>query len=214
MIKLPLCNIKGENIGELEIADDMLELKRGGQATRDEIVAHMARSRSGTASTLGKSEVSASRKKPWKQKGLGRARSGYRTSPVWRGGGIAFGPHPRDYSFELPRKAAKLAFRRAMSEKLAGGRVAVVDEFTLDEPRTRAMASTLKGLKASFPLLLIVETISTPMKLAGRNIRGLELASANNVHAYSLLKNKNLLVTRAALDVLTARMKKDRKAGG
>ena len=116
MSKINVYNAKGEATGEVEIADERLVLDRGGQAVKDVVTATLNARRAGTASTLGKGEVAGSNRKPWRQKGTGRARAGLRQSPVWRGGGVAMGPKPRDYGVKVNRKVAQLAFRHALSD--------------------------------------------------------------------------------------------------
>ncbi|MBU0678134.1 MAG: 50S ribosomal protein L4, partial [Verrucomicrobia bacterium] len=113
--------MKGESIGDFDFSDELLVHDKGLQALQNAVVAHRAAQRAGSASTLTKSEVAGSGRKPWRQKGLGRARAGYRQSPVWRGGGVAFGPKPRSYAKKISKKGARLAFRRAFSEKIAAG---------------------------------------------------------------------------------------------
>jgi large subunit ribosomal protein L4 len=115
MSKLTIYNMQGAAVGDMDVDAGLLVLKKGTQAVHDVIVNGLARGRAGTASTLAKGEVAGSNKKPWRQKGTGRARAGYRQSPVWRGGGVAFGPHPRRYGGKVNRKVAKLAFQRAFS---------------------------------------------------------------------------------------------------
>ena len=124
----------------------LLVLDKGAQAVKDAVTAYRNALRAGTACTKGKGEVAGSNKKPWKQKGTGNARSGFRQSPVWRGGGVAHGPKPRDYEQKLNKKVWSLAFKRALSEKLEAGNVIVVDAFSFEAPKTKLMAKLLKDL--------------------------------------------------------------------
>src|SRR5512137_1096628 len=123
MSKLAVYDMKGGSVGEAEFPEALLVGRKGEQAVHDAVVAYRAGLRSGTASTLRKGEVAGSGKTPWRQKGTGRARAGYRQSPVWRGGSVAFGPHPRSYAQNLPRKVARLAFQAAFSARVAAGEV-------------------------------------------------------------------------------------------
>ena len=132
MSKIKSFNDKGEAAAEVDFADELLVLDKGDQAVKDVVVATLAARRAGTASTLGKGEVAGSNKKPWKQKGTGNARAGFRRSPVWRGGGVAMGPKPRCYCKKVNRKVVDLAFRHAVSEHIKDGKVVVVESLPAD----------------------------------------------------------------------------------
>jgi large subunit ribosomal protein L4 len=207
MSRLAMTNCAGAVLADVEIPDNLLVLNRGTQALKDVLVAYQAGRRAGTASTRGKGQVAGSNRKPWAQKGLGRARAGYRQSPIWRGGGVAFGPHPRSYAQAIPKKMARLAFRRALSEKLADNAVRVLDALTLTEPKTRALAAILKTLKIRFPLLILLDQHDRNVGLAARNLPAIAVALARDVHPYQLIRYPTLLVTRAALTVLENRLK-------
>ena len=207
MSRLPVINIQGQNVGELEIADELLVLKRGEQALHEVLVAYQAGLRAGTASTLTKGQVAGSNRKPWAQKGLGRARAGYRQSPIWRGGGVAFGPHPRDYAKRVPRKVNRLAFQRALSEKVASGALRVMDELAPAGPKTKAMAALLKVLNIKGALLIVLEKADRNVLLATRNLRRVEVALARELHPYQLVRYPALLVTRPGMAVLEQRLK-------
>ena len=170
------------------------------------MVAHRAAKRAGTASTKSKGEVAGSNKKPWRQKGTGRARAGYRQSPVWRGGGVAFGPKPRDYSKKMNRKVARLAFRRAFSEKLTAGQVKVVDNLTVDEAKTKAFVAMMKALGIERKVLVVVDTADDKLLLAARNISGVEVVKAAEASVYQLLRYPEIVVDRAGMDILMARL--------
>ena len=204
MSKLKVYDQSGSSVGEFEIAEELV-LKRGAQAVRDSVVAHLAARRAGTASTLRKGEVAGSNKKPWRQKGTGRARAGYRQSPVWRGGGVAFGPHPRDYSMKVNRKVGRLAFKRALSEKLAEGQVVLLQELALAEPKTRGFVAMMKSLKLQPPALFVVEKFDKNLTLAARNIPLIEVAKASDVSVYQLLRHPVLVTTRGAMEQLLER---------
>ncbi|MBU4199146.1 MAG: 50S ribosomal protein L4 [Verrucomicrobia bacterium] len=207
MSRIPVMNSQGQNVGDVEIADELLVLKRGKQALHEVIVAFQAGLRAGTASTLTKAQVAGSNRKPWAQKGLGRARAGYRRSPIWRGGGVVFGPHPRDYSKHVPRNVSRLAFRRALSEKVASGAIRVIDELALAAPKTKAMTALLKTLNLTGVVLIVLDKADRKVTLAVRNIPKVAVALAREIHPYQLVRYSALLVTRSGMAVLEQRLK-------
>jgi len=194
----------GRDSGEVEVADDMLILDRGEQAVRDAVVARNASLRAGTASTLRKGEVAGSNKKPWKQKGTGRARAGYRQSPVWRGGGVAFGPHPRDFSIKVNKKVVRLAFRRALSERIAAGAVKLVDDLSLAAPKTKELRGVLEALGAP-SALIVVPAWDDNLLLSARNLQGVEVTTVRNCSVYQVLRYPAIVMTRAAWEELKPR---------
>jgi large subunit ribosomal protein L4 len=206
MSKIKVYNAKGETAGEVEIADERLVLDRGDQAVKDVVTATLNARRAGTASTLGKGEVAGSNKKPWKQKGTGRARAGLRQSPVWRGGGVAMGPKPRDYGVKVNRKVSQLAFRHALSEQIRSDKVLVVESFDVADGRTRLMAALLKQLGAEGRTLIVTGMAAPDVERAARNLPKVAVATAENVDVYSLLAPRRIVVARDAWDKLVARM--------
>jgi large subunit ribosomal protein L4 len=206
MSKLPLKNIKGDSVGDYEVADNLLVLDKGDQAVHEAVVAYNAAQRAGTASTLSKSEVNGSGKKPWKQKGLGRARAGYKQSNVWRGGYVAHGPKPRKYNKKVSKKVARLAFARAFSAKIDQGEVTVIDELSVSAPKTREFAAVLKNLGLDRGGLFIVDAANDNLLLAARNIQRVELATAALVNTYQILRHKNVIITKAAMEALEKRL--------
>jgi large subunit ribosomal protein L4 len=196
---------------DLTIDDALLETNRGGQAVHESVVAFRAAQRAGTASTLRKGEVAGSNKKPWRQKGTGRARAGYRQSPVWRGGGVAFGPHPRSYAKKVNRKMGQLAFRRAFSDRIADGGVRVVENLEAAEPRTKTFAALLKGLKISGPVLVVLNTLEGNAYRAARNIARAEVVSASMVNVYQVVRYPAIVVAGDAMETIKARLAGSRK---
>ena len=194
----------GRDSGEVEVADDMLILDRGEQAVRDAVVARNASLRAGTASTLRKGEVAGSNKKPWKQKGTGRARAGYRQSPVWRGGVVAFGPHPRDFSIKVNKKVVRLAFRRALSERIAAGAVKLVEDLSLAAPKTKELRGVLEALGAP-SALIVVPAWDDNLLLSARNLQGVEVTTVRNCSVYQVLRYPAIVMTRAAWEELKPR---------
>lgn len=206
MSKLPILNLQGKAAGEYDLPDDLLTYDKGLQALQDAVVRFRANQRQGSASTLGKGEVAGSNRKLWKQKGTGRARTGLRQSPVWRGGGVVFGPKPRDYSKSQNKREARLAFRRAVSEKIAGGEIKVVEELSVSEPKTREFASLMKNLDVKAPALFVTAETSPDLVLAARNIPRVELTTAVNLHTYQLVRYSTIIIDRAAMSKLEERL--------
>src|SRR5271157_160756 len=145
-MKLTIKDIQGKDQGELEIKFSLIENGKGTQAVHDTVVAYRAAQRMGTASTKNVGEVAGTNKKPWRQKGTGRARAGSFQSPLWRGGGVVFGPKPRDFGKKVSRKTKQLAFRKALSERLRAGDVVLVDDLKLESPKTKDFLSLLSAL--------------------------------------------------------------------
>ncbi|NCC49705.1 MAG: 50S ribosomal protein L4 [Spartobacteria bacterium] len=206
MSKLPVRNMKGEQVGEFDLADDLLIFEKGTQALHDAIVAYQANQRQGSASTRNKGEVAGSNKKPWKQKGTGRARAGYRQSPVWRGGGVAFGPRPRSYNKKVLKKVARLAFRRAFSEKVAAGQVIVLDGMHLESSKTRDFASLVKNLEGNRGALFVMDRVGDNVALASRNIPKVEVTSAESVNTYQIMRYPLIVMTKEGAQELTGRL--------
>jgi large subunit ribosomal protein L4 len=198
----------GAEAGSVTIADEMLELERGQQAVHEVVIAQNLRRRAGTASTLVKGAVNGSGAKPWKQKGTGRARAGYKQSPVWRGGGVVFGPHPRVYDAKVNRKVRDLAFRRALSEKIADGSIRVVEPLMVSEPKTRAAAELLKKQGVTGPVLIVTEKLDQNLVLAVQNLQRVELRAAKDVNVYQLLRYPLILANEAGFAELSARLGK------
>ena len=207
-MKLPVIDISGQPQGEVEFADKLLiKTGKGTQAVHDAITAYMANRRLGTASTKQISEVAGSGKKPWRQKGTGRARAGSFASPLWRGGGVVFGPKPRDYSIKIPKKVKSLAFRKALSERLLGGDVLIIDELKLGSHKTKDFAGIIAkiGLKDA-ATLLVTDQIDANLKRASRNLPGVRVEPAGSVNVYELLRFEKIVATKSALKTLRARL--------
>lgn len=206
MSKVPLKNVKGDSVGDYEVADNLLLQDKGAQAVHEAVVAYLAHQRAGTASTKSKSEVAGSGKKPWAQKGSGRARAGYKQSPVWRGGAVAHGPQPRKYKKKVSKKVARLAFRRAFSAKVAQGEVLVIDALQLEAPKTKAFAAVLSNLGLDRGGLFIVDTVQENVNLAARNLERVDVVTADLVNTYQMLRHKQVVITEAGMKILSARL--------
>lgn len=205
MSKLSVYDMKGASLAKVEFPDELLTTK-GQQAVHDVVVAYQAGIRAGTANTLGKGDVAGSNKKPWKQKGTGRARAGFRQSPVWRGGGVAHGPHPRSYAKKVPHKVARLAFRRAFSDLVREDRIRVIDTLAFTEPKTKVAAALLKSLGLSKGALIVVDTLDKNLVCALRNLTNVEATTAKDVSTFQLLRFPVTVMTRAGMDGLRARL--------
>ena len=206
MSKVAIYNLNGEAAGEKEIADALLETKRGAQAVLDVVTAYRAGIRAGTASTKKRGEVSGGGRKPYKQKGTGRARQGSIRSPILRGGGVVFGPHPRDYAKKVNKKLAALAFRRALSEKIAAGAVAVAEGLEKIEPKTKALAALLKKAAGGRAALLVTAAASKSLNLAARNLAKAEVTTAAQANTYQVMRYPAIVADAAGLDALKARL--------
>ena len=186
---------------------DIITDGKGTQAVHDVIVAMRANRRSGTASVKTKATVNLSGKKPWKQKGTGRARAGYASSPVWSGGGVVHGPHPRSYAKNTPKAVKKLAFRKALSARILSGDVLLVDSFEVKEGRTKGFVTLRKGLSGDVRRTLVVAvSFSESTFLAARNVAKDLLMTAAEVNTENLLAFDKIIITKDALDALGNRL--------
>jgi len=184
----------------------IIENGRGTQALHDVIVALRANRRSGTANTKTKAEVTASGKKPWRQKGTGRARAGYTSSPIWSGGGVVFGPKPRDYSKKVTKNVRKLAFLKALSSRIADGDVLVAEQIEVKEPKTKQFVQLLHSLTEEARVLVIASQYSEATYKAARNVRLVLLNTAAEVNAEQLLAYRKIIVTKEGLSKLAERL--------
>jgi large subunit ribosomal protein L4 len=184
----------------------VIENGRGTQAVHDAVVALRANRRSGTANTKTKAEVAGSGKKPWRQKGTGRARAGYASSPVWTGGGVVFGPKPRDYSKKVSKQVRKLAFLKALSSRILDGDVLVTDEIAVTEPKTKNFVKLLQSLTEEARVLVIANQYSAETYRAARNVHPVLLNTAGEVNTEQLLAYRKIIVTKDALTKLSERV--------
>lgn len=208
-MKLSIKNLTGKEQGELEVKFAMIENGKGTQAVHDTVVAYQAAQRSGTACTKNVGEVAGTNKKPWRQKGTGRARAGSFQSPLWRGGGVVFGPKPRDFSKKVNAKTKQLALRKALSERLKAGDVIVVDEFTLPNSKTRTFVGVLSALEVRGSALLVSEATDKNLTLASRNVEKITLTTSENLNTYDVLRPDKLVFTRRAFEKVEARLGKE-----
>ena len=206
-MKLTVKDINGNQQGEFEVKFELVENGRGTQAVHDTVVAYRAAQRMGTACTKTAGEVSGSNKKPWRQKGTGRARAGSHQSPLWVGGGVVFGPKPRDFSKKVNSKTKQLALRKALTERLKAGDVQVVADFKLGSAKTKSFIAALSKLDVKGTALVVDAAIDDNVLLASRNVQGVEVTTADNLNTYQVLRPNKLLVTKSAFEKLEARLK-------
>jgi large subunit ribosomal protein L4 len=184
---------------------DIIEDGRGTQALHEVVVAMRAARRSGTANTKSKADVDLSGAKPWRQKGTGRARAGYKSSPIWRGGGVVFGPKPRDYSKKVPKSVRRLAFRKALSERISAGDVLTIDKFVVSEFKTKSFVDLLRKQTDAGKVLVVSDSFDDKTFTSARNVQSARLATAADVNTEQLLAFDKILITHAALEKLAAR---------
>ncbi len=209
-MKLTITDIKGTNQGELDVQFPLVEDGRGTQAVHDTVVAYQAAQRSGTACTKNVGDVAGTNKKPWRQKGTGRARAGSFASPLWRGGGVVFGPKPRDFTKKVSRNTRQLALRKALSERLRANEVLVVDGLKLASAKTRDFLVILSALKVEAgTTLLVSDGTDKNLTLAARNVPNVFLTTSEGLNTYEVLRADKLVFTRGAFDQVQARLTKE-----
>jgi len=208
-MKLAIKDTKGNSQGELEIKFPLVENGKGTQAVHDVVVAYQAAQRMGTACTKTMGEVAGSGKKPWRQKGTGRARAGSFASPLWRGGGVVFGPKPRDFAKKASRSTKQLALRKALSERLLAGDVVLVDDLKLASPKTKEVLGVLSALELKGTALIVAQSSDKNLVLASRNLPQVALTTSDSLNTYDVLRSDKLLFTRSAFEQVEARLAKD-----
>jgi large subunit ribosomal protein L4 len=207
-MKLTIKDIKGKDQGELEVKFPLIENGKGTQAVHDTVVAYQAAQRMGTACTKNVGDVAGTNKKPWRQKGTGRARAGSFQSPLWRGGGVVFGPKPRDFTKKVSHNTKQLALRKAMSERLRAGDVVVVDDLKLGSAKTKEFVGLLSALELKGSAL-IVAAADKNLTLASRNVPDVALTTCEVLNTYDVLRPDKLIFTRNAFEQLEARLAKE-----
>jgi large subunit ribosomal protein L4 len=205
-MKLTIKDNTGKNTGELEVKFPMVEDGRGTQAVHDTVVAYQAAQRMGTACTKTMGEVAGSGKKPWRQKGTGRARAGSFASPIWRGGGVVFGPKPRDFAKKVSHKTKQLALRKALSERLRAGDVVLVDDLKLASAKTKDFVKLLAALELKGSALIVAQAPDQNLTLASRNVENVSLVTSETLNTYDVLRPDKLVFTRGAFEQVEARL--------
>ncbi len=199
MATVEVRNLEGATVRQLDLADEVFTVKPNQSLLWEATKAYLASRRRGTHSTKSRAEVSGGGKKPWRQKGTGRARAGSIRSSLWRHGSIAHGPKPRDYSYEIPQKMLRGALRSALAAKFQENKLKVIDQFNLADAKTKVFAASLAKLQAGKTVLVVNEGPNRNLELSARNIPGCELARHHKVHPYQVLSHDQLLISESAL---------------
>ncbi len=208
-MKIAIKNSEGKDQGELEVKFPLVEGGKGTQAVHDTVVAYQAAQRSGTACTKNVGEVAGTNKKPWRQKGTGRARAGSFRSPLWVGGGVVFGPKPRDFAKKVSRKTRALALRKALSERLKAGDVVVVDDLKLASPKTKDFAGVMSALELKGTTLVVAAGTDKTLALASRNLPAVAVTTSDSLNTYDVLRPSKLLFTKDAFEKVEQRLSKE-----
>jgi large subunit ribosomal protein L4 len=201
MPKLDVYDQSGKKVSQLTLKDEVFGIEPNEQALYDVVKAQRAAMRQGTHKVKNRSEVSGGGRKPWRQKGTGRARQGSIRSPQWRGGGVVFGPTPRDYYIKVNRKVRRLALRSALSLKVTEKALTVLDAFALESAKTKSMVEILSNLKLEGKTLIIMDAVDSNVLLSARNIEGVEVTTSEQASVFEIMSAKNLLVTQSAANL-------------
>ena len=201
MANVSVYNIEGKEVGSIELNDAVFGVEINEHLVHMAVVNQLANNRQGTQNAKTRSEVSGGGRKPWRQKGTGHARQGSTRAPQWTGGGIVFAPKPRDYSFKMNKKEKKIALLSALTSKVADNKIVVLDEFKLDEIKTKKFAEVMNNLKVS-KALVVLEGENKNVVLSGRNIPTVKVSATNEINTYDVLKYDTLVVTKAAVEKL------------
>jgi large subunit ribosomal protein L4 len=209
-MKISIKNSAGKDSGELEVKFALIENGKGTQAVHDAVTAYRAAQRSGTASTKNAGEVAGTNKKPWRQKGTGRARAGSFQSPIWVGGGVTFGPRPRDFSKTISKKTRALALRKALSERLKLNDVIIVDDLKLSSAKTKDFVKVINALELKGTTLIVsCGEENKNLTLAARNIENVALTTSDSLNTYDVLRPDKLVFTKTAFEQVEARLTKE-----
>ncbi|WP_334075704.1 MULTISPECIES: 50S ribosomal protein L4 [Paenibacillus] len=199
MPKVALFNVSGSQVGEVELNDAVFGIEPNVHVLHDAVVMQRASLRAGTHKVKGRSEVRGGGRKPWKQKGTGRARQGSIRSPQWVGGGTVFGPTPRSYSFKLPKKVRRLAIKSALSSKVIDQDIIVLDALSLSAPKTKEFAAILNNLKVDRKALVVAPAYDDNVALSARNIPGVKFVAADGINVLDVLTHDKLIITKEAV---------------
>ena len=199
MPKVQVLNMQGAPVGEIELSESVFGIEPNVHVLHSAVVSQQASLRRGTHSTLLRGEVRGGGRKPWRQKGTGRARAGSSRSPLWRGGAVLFGPKPRDYGFTLPRKVRRLALRSALSSKVQDANIIVLDNLSLTEAKTREMVKVLKALNVNKKALVVTTGADEAVLRSARNIEGVKALEVEGLNVLDLLYHDVLVITKDAV---------------
>jgi large subunit ribosomal protein L4 len=200
MPKVALYNQNGATVGEIELSDSVFGIEPNKHVLFEAVIMQRASLRQGTHKTKNRAEVSGGGRKPWRQKGTGRARQGSIRAPQWRGGGTVFGPVPRSYSYKLPKKVRRLAIKSALSSKVLENNIVVLDNLTLEAPKTKEMVKILNNLSVDRKALIVTADVNENITLSARNIPGVTVVTANGINVLDVLNHDKLVITKAAVE--------------
>ena len=200
MPQVTVFDMTGKSVGEMTLSDAIFGIEPNTSVMHAAVVNYLANQRQGTQSTLTRSEVSGGGRKPWKQKGTGRARQGSTRAPQWTHGGIALGPKPRDYSYELPKKVKRLALKSAFSAKVADNNLIVVDNIAVEGYKTKAVAEMLSNLGADKKALIVMPEVDAKLIKSAANIPGVKTALVNTINVYDILNCDKFIVAKSVLE--------------
>lgn len=199
MPNVAVYNKEGANVGEITLSDAIFAAEVNTGLLHEVVNMYLANQRQGTSDTKTRSEVSGGGRKPWRQKGTGRARQGSTRSPHWRHGGVAFGPHPRSYGWTMPKKARRVALRSALSAKFAAGEIVILDAFELEAPKTKDVSALLKTFEANKKAFIVTAETNQNVYKSARNIPGVNAEAARNINVYAVLNGGKLFITKDAV---------------
>lgn len=202
MSKLAVYNSKGKEVGTISLDKDLLKERVNTRVLYQAVNNYRASQHTGTHKTKKRDEVSGGGKKPWRQKGTGRARTGSNRNPIWTGGGIIFGPNVRSYKYSIPRKVKRLALLESIKSKMQAENLVVFDGISLDKPKTKDMASVIKSLKLGKKCLIVLEEPGSNIRLASRNIPGISLKNRKDINALDVLKHDKIAISEKSLQNL------------
>lgn len=202
MPKVALYNIEGKEIGEIELKDEIFAVEVSSAALHMTVKNYLANQRQGTQSTKTRTEVSGGGAKPWKQKGTGRARQGSIRAPQWKGGGVALGPKPRDYSYTLNKKTRRLALKSALSSKVAENNIIVVDKLAMDEIKTKSFVKILENLKVDTKAFVVTGNKEANLIASANNVPGVKTAVVDTINTYDVLNHTKLVIEASAVTKL------------
>ncbi|OKO94174.1 50S ribosomal protein L4 [Geobacillus proteiniphilus] len=200
MPKVALYNQNGQMVGEIELNDAVFGIEPNKHVLFEAVIMQRASMRQGTHKTKNRAEVSGGGRKPWRQKGTGRARQGSIRAPQWRGGGTVFGPVPRSYSYKLPKKVRRLAIKSALSSKVLENEIVVLDQLSLEAPKTKEMVKILNNLAVDRKALIVTDELNENVYLSARNIPGVKVVAANGINVLDVLNHDKLVITKAAVE--------------
>lgn len=205
-MKIQVLDIEGKKVDTLDIAKEWEGMPSSKQAVKDAVVYYLANKRMGTAKAKDRSEVNFTTRKPWAQKGTGRARSGTASSPIWRKGGVVFGPKPRDFSIGLPKKVLRLALKSALAGKLKDKKIIIIDKIDIKKPKTKDVTGMIKNLEGGRKPLIVLKENNKNVRLSARNIPGVGIDRASDLNTYNVLVHGKLIIEKDAWGVIESKL--------